>query len=447
MGAASFPDNPRLAAVIAKWAPALQFNGQPLSRFDFSERQAQAIIEMQLQRLTGMEQQKILDELAEIERLIAGYLEILTSDVKLRAIIVAELKEVQKNFGDARRTQIVDDEGEINIEDLIKMEDVVVTVTRGGYLKRTSVDTYRRQTRGGKGRIGMTTRSEDVVEPMIKDGPDAYLIIDDSVQDKRYARKIDLVYRQYSGAEHGVVEGIGVVNLVHTSGKNQEYYPIDYRIYDPKGDGKTKHDHCREMLIRAFADKGIKALTILFDNWYASAENLKFIHQQGRYFISTLQRNRNVSISPSSGYVKLEELPWTEDTYRYGMWVKLKELPFKVHLFVVVTSTGGIDWVITNRPDDPQRPTTAADIERKNAIRWDVEQFHREVKQLAGAKRCQCRKGRSQRNHLACVYFAWVSLLVYAKRIKKTIYKAKKQQWDEYLKQNLRHPLIRAVGA
>ena len=177
MGAASFPDNPRLTAVIAKWAPALQFNGQPLSRFDFSERQAQAIIEMQLQRLTGMEQQKILDELAEIERLIAGYLEILTSDVKLRAIIVAELKEVQKNFGDARRTQIVNDEGEINIEDLIKMEDVVVTVTRGGYLKRTALDTYRRQSRGGKGRIGMTTRSEDVVEHLLSASTHSYLLI------------------------------------------------------------------------------------------------------------------------------------------------------------------------------------------------------------------------------------------------------------------------------
>jgi DNA gyrase subunit A len=177
MGAASFPDNPRLAAVIAKWSPALQFNGQPLSRFDFSERQAQAIIEMQLQRLTGMEQQKILDELAEIERLIATYLEILNSDVKLRAIIVSELKEVQKNFGDPRRTQIVDDEGEINIEDLIKMEDVVVTVTRGGYLKRTALDTYRRQSRGGKGRIGMTTRSEDVVEYLLSASTHSYLLI------------------------------------------------------------------------------------------------------------------------------------------------------------------------------------------------------------------------------------------------------------------------------
>ncbi|MGD0579040.1 MAG: DNA gyrase subunit A, partial [Bryobacteraceae bacterium] len=177
IGVVSFPDNPLLESVIARWSPALHFNGEPLSRFDFSERQAQAIIEMQLQRLTGMEQQKILDELAEIERLIAGYLEILNSDAKLRAIIIAELKEVQKNFGDERRTQIVEDEGEINIEDLIKMEDVVVTVTRGGYLKRTALDTYRRQSRGGKGRIGMTTRSEDVVEHLLSASTHSYLLI------------------------------------------------------------------------------------------------------------------------------------------------------------------------------------------------------------------------------------------------------------------------------
>ena len=133
----------------------------------FSERQAQAIIELQLQRLTGMEQQKLIDELAEIQREIAGYLEILGSEKVLRGVIIKELKEIQKDFGDERRTQIVDDPGEIVLEDLIQQEDVAVTVTRGGYLKRTPVDTYRRQTRGGKGRIGMGTRSEDVVEHLI----------------------------------------------------------------------------------------------------------------------------------------------------------------------------------------------------------------------------------------------------------------------------------------
>ena len=143
----------------------------------FTERQAQAIIELQLQRLTGMEQQKIIDELADIQRQIAEYLDILGSEKALRAVVVKELKEVQKDFGDDRRTQIVEDTGEIRLEDLVQVEDVAVTVTRGGYLKRTAVDTYRRQTRGGKGRIGMSTRAEDVVEHLIIASTHAYLLI------------------------------------------------------------------------------------------------------------------------------------------------------------------------------------------------------------------------------------------------------------------------------
>ncbi len=148
-----------------------------VSSFEFSEKQAQAIIELQLQRLTGMEQQKILDELADIQRQIGEYLEILGSETVLKALLVKELKEVQKDFGDERRTQIIEDMGEIALEDLVKMEDVAVTVSRGGYLKRTSVDTYQRQTRGGKGRIGMGTRSEDVVDHLVIASTHSYLLI------------------------------------------------------------------------------------------------------------------------------------------------------------------------------------------------------------------------------------------------------------------------------
>jgi len=148
-----------------------------IARFEFTEKQAQAIIELQLQRLTGMEQQKILDELADIQRRIAEYLEILGSDKVLRDLIVKELKEVQKDYGDERRTLIVDDPGDIRLEDLVAVEDVAVTVTRGGYLKRTSVDTYRRQTRGGKGRIGMGTRAEDFVEHLLVASTHSYLLI------------------------------------------------------------------------------------------------------------------------------------------------------------------------------------------------------------------------------------------------------------------------------
>jgi DNA gyrase subunit A len=148
-----------------------------IARFEFSEKQAQAIIELQLQRLTGMEQQKIIDELAEIQRRIAEYLEILGSEKVLKDLIVKELREVQKDYGDERRTQIIEDTGEIRLEDLVAVEDVAVTVTRGGYLKRTSVDTYRRQSRGGKGRIGMGTRTEDFVEHLLVASTHSYLLI------------------------------------------------------------------------------------------------------------------------------------------------------------------------------------------------------------------------------------------------------------------------------
>jgi len=148
-----------------------------VAQFEFTEKQSQAIIELQLQRLTGMEIQKILDELGEIQKQIAEYLEILGSDKKLRGVIVQELKDAQKEFGDERRTQIIEDTGEIHLEDLIQVEDVAVTVTHGGYLKRTAVDTYRRQSRGGKGRIGMGTRTEDVVEHLVIASTHAYLLV------------------------------------------------------------------------------------------------------------------------------------------------------------------------------------------------------------------------------------------------------------------------------
>jgi DNA gyrase subunit A len=148
-----------------------------MAAYAFSEKQAQAIIELQLQRLTGMERQKIIDELAELQRRIAEYIELLGSEKLLRDLIIKELKEVQKEYGDERRTEIIEDTGEIHLEDLVAVEDVAVTVTHGGYLKRTAVDTYRRQLRGGKGRIGMGTRTEDFVEYFLVGSTHSYLLI------------------------------------------------------------------------------------------------------------------------------------------------------------------------------------------------------------------------------------------------------------------------------
>ena len=128
----------------------------------------------------------------------------------------------------------------------------------------------------------------ELVGGLINDSANAFLIGDDSVQDKRYSRFIELVKRQYSGAAHGLVRGLGVVNLVHSSGAVGDFYPIDYRIYAPETDGKTKNQHFREMLIGAVADKRIKAKTVLIDSWYAGADNLKLIHRLGRVFFTTL---------------------------------------------------------------------------------------------------------------------------------------------------------------
>lgn len=130
----------------------------------------------------------------------------------------------------------------------------------------------------------------ELVRGLIADSPEAFLIADDSVQDKRYSRFIELVRLQYSGAEHGLVRGIGVVNLVHSTGAAGDFYPLDYRIYDPDTDGKTKNDHFREMLEHAITDKYIQARAALFDSWYAGADNLKLIYRLGLIFFSTLKR-------------------------------------------------------------------------------------------------------------------------------------------------------------
>ena len=148
-----------------------------MERFEFSDRQAQAILDLQLHRLTQLEREKILEELKELQKRIAELKEILASEKKLKAVIVAELLEIQKTYGDARRTQIVDDVDEIKLEDLIADEEMAITVSHGGYIKRTSVDVYRHQSRGGKGRIGAKTREEDFVEHLFVASAHSYILL------------------------------------------------------------------------------------------------------------------------------------------------------------------------------------------------------------------------------------------------------------------------------
>jgi len=165
-----------IALIRASKEPAVAKEGL-MTRFQFSAEQAQAILDMRLQRLTGLEREKIVAEYEEILKLIARLKEILDSESVLEGVVIEELREVQQAYGDARRTQIVDEEVEITLEDLIAEEDVVITVTHSGYIKRTATSLYRPQGRGGKGRIGMTTRDEDFIDHVFIASTHSYLLV------------------------------------------------------------------------------------------------------------------------------------------------------------------------------------------------------------------------------------------------------------------------------
>ena len=149
-----------------------------IGQYDLSDIQAQAILDMQLQRLTGLERQKIADELAGLRESITRLRAILESEPLLLNLVITELREVQQKYGDDRRTEIAEDvDGEFTIEDLIADEDVVITVSNTGYVKRTAVTEYRSQRRGGKGMIGMRTRDEDFLTHLFVASTHAYLMI------------------------------------------------------------------------------------------------------------------------------------------------------------------------------------------------------------------------------------------------------------------------------
>ena len=128
------------------------------------------------------------------------------------------------------------------------------------------------------------------------------MFVDDSVQDKRYCRFIEVAKRQYSGATHGLVTGICLFNLVHSSGRVNDFLPLDYCVYAPEQDARTQNEHFQSMFAHVVAEEKIQARTLLFDAWYSGSENLKLIHRTGRTFFTTLKSNRLVSSCKETGY-------------------------------------------------------------------------------------------------------------------------------------------------
>jgi hypothetical protein len=286
---------------------------------------------------------------------------------------------------------------------------------------------------------------ENVRDQLIET-PSAYLVFDDTVLDKRYADAIDLVRRQYSGNAHGIIKGIGVVTCVYVNPDLDRFWIIDYRIYDPEGDGKSKLDHVHDMLTNAVYQKQLAFRGVLMDTWYATIELMRLIAGLQKVYYCPIKDNRQVDDSAGAQpYRRVDSLSWTEWDREHGKTIKLKGLPAdsKVKLFRVVLSPQRTDYVVTN---DMAQASTAA-VQEVCGWRWKIEQFHRETKQVTGLEGCQCRKARIVRNHIGCAILVWVCLKRVAQEAQTTIYQVKHGLLSDYMRHHLKSPAIKMVLA
>lgn len=281
----------------------------------------------------------------------------------------------------------------------------------------------------------------DNVKDVIMTDDNGYVIFDDSVLDKRYSEKIEIVRRQYSGNEHGVLKGIGVVSCVYVNPKLQRFWVVDYRIFNPDADGKTKIDHVKDMLQNLVYHKLLPFDTVLMDTWYAVHNLMLYIDSLDKIYYCPLKDNRLVDDTfGQEKYKRIELLQWSEEELECGKIIKIKGFPAnkKVKLFRVTVTTNRTDYVVTN--DLSQSSTDV--VQQVCKIRWKIEEFHREIKQLTGIESCQCRKARLQLNHIACAMLVWVRLKNLAYRTGQTIYQIKQKLLSNYLIEQLKRPSI-----
>ena len=281
----------------------------------------------------------------------------------------------------------------------------------------------------------------DNVKDLIVVDEDAYIIFDDTVVDKRFSSEIEIVRRQYSGNEHGIVRGIGIVSCIYVNPKTLQFWVIDYRIFNPENDGLTKVDHVKNMLQGLIYQKNLPFDMVLMDTWYAVKSLMLYIDSLDKIYYCPLKTNRLVDDSfGKEKYKNIESLEWSNEELECGKIIKIKGFPAdkKVKLFRVSVSTDRTDYVATN--DLSQSSTDV--VQQVCKIRWKIEEFHREIKQLTGIESCQCRKARLQRNHIACAMLVWVRLKSLAYKIGQTIYKIKHNLLSNYLIEQLKRPKV-----
>ena len=273
----------------------------------------------------------------------------------------------------------------------------------------------------------------------VRTTPYGFLIFDDTVIDKNYSRYIELVRSQYSGNAHGVIKGIGVVTCVYVNPQIDQFWIIDYRIYDPAGDGKTKLDHMQDMLLNCVYQKCLDFWAVLMDTWYATKEIMLQIEKLGKIYYCPLKDNRQVDdTGGTKPYQRVDCLEWSSAEQQHGKFIKIKGFPavHKVKVFRVVLSTQRTDFIVTNE----MAQDNVAVVQDVCGFRWKVEQFHRETKQLTGLEGNQCRKARTVRNHIGCAILVWVRLKHVAVETHRTLYRVKHDLLDDYLRQQLKAP-------
>ncbi len=286
----------------------------------------------------------------------------------------------------------------------------------------------------------------ETVKSQIIETEKGYLVFDDTVVDKQYSFAIELVRRQWSGNAKEVIKGIGVVTCLYINPEIDQFWLIDYRLYDPEGDGKSKLDHVEEMLEGVVYSKQLSFQAVLMDSWYATKALMLKIESFEKLYYCPLKSNRLVDDSAAVlPYRRVDLLDWTEAEQREGKRVKLRGFPkdHKVQLFRVAVSTHRTDYVVSNL----KAHTTTQAVKEICALRWKIEQLHREVKQLTGLEHCQCRKARIQRNHIACSFLVWIRLAQLARQSKQTLYQLKHGLLDDYLTQQLKNPSLKMTLA
>ncbi len=265
-----------------------------------------------------------------------------------------------------------------------------------------------------------------------------YIIFDDTVLSKTHSQKIELVRRQYSGNTHSIIKGIGLVNCLYYNPELNRHWLIDYRIFAPEVDGKSKLDHVMDMLA-LLAVREVSYRYVLVDSWYASVKVLKYLIRCGKIFYCPLKSNRKVDdTGGKEPYKQIQECFWTDEEIKQGKLIKVQKMPQDTYfkLFRVLVSTTRTDYIATN--DITQDSTKAA--EEKSSTRWQIEQLHREIKQVTGIQQCQCRKAKCQRNHITMAVLVWNRFKVFAYQTQQSVYALKKALLDDYMVQQLKKP-------